>query len=526
MTGRSDRGQILILTAAAMIVLLGIGALVVDLGLSWMLRRHEQNAADPAALAAARFIGDQDPLTGTQSFDAVNAWKAACHFAIENGIFEPSNTTCAPTADGTAMEVVYPPDTRAGSDGGHTGKVQVVFTDRHPSFFGGIFGRSTATVTAQAIASRQRGETNLHSLIALRPSGCSSAKVHGNGVVYIFPADGYAGPGGFVHVEDNCAGNTSDDRCTTSGGGGALDISGTSDLIATRVNVRGSCKGQSDEPQGILNEAASTNGDPLGTLVFPDFQGEPGAYCGDPSVADQTSSTHSSRSKGCGAGGGPAWEETPCLDDPLEDCVNLRPGVYYGGWDLDSNMRVNLLPGIYIIAGGGIDIPLTSTLDSLGGSGTPAPILIYNTDNPDQSCPSGSAHFCQQNLKLKAENLQLTALRADQPCPPITTVGGCPFGGMVIWYDGEGAQGATASGQVEINGGAELYISGTIYAPRSDVYVLGNAIVNSEAECDVSTHVAAIQIISWTWQIGGTGDLCMPYDPNELYRPRSQGLVR
>ena len=31
----------------------GIGALVVDLGLSWMLRRQEQNAADPGAIAAA-----------------------------------------------------------------------------------------------------------------------------------------------------------------------------------------------------------------------------------------------------------------------------------------------------------------------------------------------------------------------------------------------------------------------------------------------------------------------------------------
>lgn len=90
----------------------------------------------------------------------------------------------------------------------------------------------------------------------------------------------------------------------------------------------------------------------------------------------------------------------------------------------------------------------------------------------------------------------------------------------------EGAQGPAASGQIEINGGAELYLSGTIYAPRSDVYVLGNAIVNSEAECDTSTHIAAIQIISWTWQIGGTGDLCMPYDPNQLYKPRSQGLIQ
>ena len=50
----SGRGQVLIVTAAALMILIAIGAIVVDLGFSWMLRRQEQNAADPAAVAAAR----------------------------------------------------------------------------------------------------------------------------------------------------------------------------------------------------------------------------------------------------------------------------------------------------------------------------------------------------------------------------------------------------------------------------------------------------------------------------------------
>src|SRR5687768_7831447 len=67
---QSERGQVLIITAASMIVLLGIAAIVIDLGFSWMLHRQEQNAADPAALAAARFIGVQDTVTGLQTFDS------------------------------------------------------------------------------------------------------------------------------------------------------------------------------------------------------------------------------------------------------------------------------------------------------------------------------------------------------------------------------------------------------------------------------------------------------------------------
>jgi uncharacterized membrane protein len=89
-----QRGQVLIITAAAMVVLLIIAALVVDLGFSWMLHRQEQNAADPAALAAARFISDPDPVTGLQTFDSAQGFAAACAYAISNGIFDASNTTC------------------------------------------------------------------------------------------------------------------------------------------------------------------------------------------------------------------------------------------------------------------------------------------------------------------------------------------------------------------------------------------------------------------------------------------------
>ena len=43
---RHDRGQVLIITAFAMIVLVAIAAIVVDLGFSWMLHRQEQDARD------------------------------------------------------------------------------------------------------------------------------------------------------------------------------------------------------------------------------------------------------------------------------------------------------------------------------------------------------------------------------------------------------------------------------------------------------------------------------------------------
>jgi hypothetical protein len=193
---------------------------------------------------------------------------------------------------------------------------------------------------------------------------------------------------------------------------------------------------------------------------------------------------------------------------------------------------VTLKPGIYVMAGGGISIGSSGSLNSLAGSSAPAPILIYNTDNPlyKAACPGVGARKCQGSLDLTAQSdLEIAGLLPDQPCPPVTTTGGCPFGGMVIWYDGDGSQpasnGSCGGGVacVSIAGGSTLFISGTIYAPTAHVTIEGNSGTNCGTGSE--TQKAAVQLISWTWDLGGTGDLCMPYDPTKLYKLTAQGLV-
>lgn len=523
-----ERGQVLIITAASMLVLLGIAAIVVDLGFSWMLHRQEQNAADPAALAAARFIGEQDPVTGNQTFDAISARQAACRYAIENKIFEASNTACNTALDpnGANLTVNYPPDASAPDFVGHTGHVQVIISKNLDTFFARILDVSTSTVSAQAVAARVLGAANTHSLIALNPDDCSTGEVQGSALVHIYPEPGYSGAGGFAQVNSDCGAPTSDDDCGTAGGSGALDINGTADLYATKVNVHGSCKGSADEPKGILDEAATQVADPLAGLKFPVVTPASGARCGGP-LAEQTMPTGNA-SKGCGGtGGAPDWGDAACPPPAAGQCVTLEPGIYYGGWTVDNNLAVTLKPGIYVIAGGGIRFVGTSKLTSLEGTGLPAPVLIYNTDNRPECGVTGRAYHCQGDLNLKADNLQLAGLLPGQPCPPITTVGGCPYGGMVIWDDPEGTQGSTLTGLVHVEGNAELFISGTIYAPRSHVKIVGNSSQNTLTQaCDLTaTHIAAVQIISWEWMIGGTGDVCMPYDPADLYKIARRGLV-
>lgn len=528
-TPSGEPGQIVLIVAFGAVVLFGIAAIVIDIGFSWMLLRQEQNAADPAALAAARFISDPNPVTGLQSYNPGQGWDAACTYARANGFFKPTNTACnaALETDGTTMVVHYPPDASAGDFQGMAGMVQVIISAEHDSFFGMIFGQSRAGVTTGAVAARQRGTTNTSSLIALKPDGCDTARVRGNSTIKIYPAPGYTGPGGYVQINSDCGSNTADDKCSVSSTG-ALNINGTASLTAPKVNVYGGCSGKNSQPlpSGTLNEASLQLGNPLGSMAFPPWDTSiNGATCGVGAAA-----TTAVGSKGCGQGGGRIpWKKSAAAKcpgmAPSFDCIELNPGIYYGGWDIGSKIHVKLQPGIYVIAGGGISIGSSGSLDSIAAGTAPAPVLIFNTDNPvwASTCPGGAFTKCQQQLDLTAQaTLKLAGLLANVPCPPVSTTGGCPYGGLVIWYDGTASQGPSASGLVKISGGTNLDLSGTIYAPRAHVEMDGNGTMNCLSN---PTQVAAVQIISWTWDLGGTGDICMPYDPSKLYKLPAQGLV-
>ena len=76
---------------------------------------------------------------------------------------------------------------------------------------------------------------------------------------------------------------------------------------------------------------------------------------------------------------------------------------------------------------------------------------------------------------------------------------------------------------ITINGQADLVLSGTIYAPKSQVSINGGS---ASTGCGGSPEIClAIQIISRQWSMSGSATIDMPYDPNELYQLEQQGLV-
>ena len=503
-TRHRERGQVLVVFAGGVIVLLVIAALVIDIGMVFMIRRHEQNAADPGAVAAARYVNP--------TADVASMWTAACFYAIQNG-FRPTRTdngnACDASVgtDGSRIAVHFPPSAQAGAFAGDTDYVEVAITSQHQSFLAGVVGLPRFTVTTSAVAANDDGAGGASSLVALAPTGCGTAKINGGGSgggIRIFPAAGVTDPGGYIQVNSNCAsGSASDDVCNGSSGG--FIMNGGTLVEAPALYVQGACgwtgtSGTMVVP--VIDEGASYVGDPL-ALVRPPSPGDlPTMPCpGQPSSKWGTPTN-------------------PQICD-VNGTVTLSPGTYYGGWKIGNGTNITLQPGIYIMAGGGIS-QTGGSLSSATGR-----VMIYSTDAPNfrTTClgGGGTPAQCQGDLDVRGTgSLSLRGLSPTDPCPPYSTTG-CPFGGMLLWEDGTGSGAGRGNADIDIGGGSALFVSGTIYTAGGEVNILGN---NNSSGCTSGFNCASVQIIANTFQIGGSAILDMPYDPSGFYKTRLKGLVQ
>jgi hypothetical protein len=516
---RNERGQIVVVFAGSLLVLMVIAAIVIDLGSVWMMKRHEQNAADPGAVAAARWI--RDPGNGGNP-TVPNMWTAACSYALKNNlnpIRVDNSALCdsGQASDESSITVNYPPSMNAGQYAGHVGFVEVIISRPDHSFFAGLFGRSIFQVTASAVAAFSNGDSNSSSLVALDPHACAALQIGGNSTVNIHTTTPGTN-GGYIQVNSDCKSPGTTDGLCPGGPQGAMKINGSGTVTAPHTYVRGTCISPGGGvllPSGELTEGADYVADPIAGLQ-PPAQGT-GADCGDVPLT----TTDPTTSKGCTFKGSNIYE--------------LYPGTYYGGWKVQTggSPTINLHPGIYVIAGGGIDAS-NGTIESVAGpSGDPdtARVLIYSTDNIaggyQPACKAGTASKindqCQQLLQFTAGSTLIVKGLDSSPCPPVSTTG-CPYAGMLLWQDAGGSKTKPSSHDISIQAGANLNIGGTIYSATGDVSLLGSP--SATGGCSAAPYnCAAVQIIANTITVGGGAGLDMPYDPSELYHLDQKGLV-
>ena len=153
---RDERGQILIITAVTLTVILGIAALSVDASFMYDKRNRLYAAADAAAKGAALELARNPTATDTilQTF---------AYREITNLGFNPGGATVV----GLWHSGTGPID---GSFAGNTNYVEVKVSENTATFFGGILGISSLTPAAWAVAGVVPSST---CMLALRTSGLS-----------------------------------------------------------------------------------------------------------------------------------------------------------------------------------------------------------------------------------------------------------------------------------------------------------------------------------------------------------------
>lgn len=414
------RGTVAVLVAVCLIALMGVTAIALDGGTLVNERRHGQVTADAAALAAA---GDlyKNWFTNLGKDPLGSAKQAALDVAKNNG-YDNDNKT-------NTVTVNIPPT--SGNFSGKDGYVEVILQYNQKRAFSGIFSSGDIPVRARAVA---RGVTASYrrGLILLNPSKTDAFQVSGNGTIDVV--------GGSILVNSNAA-------------------------IAAHFSGNGTIAAESTEIVGnYQNSGPATITGPIHTQVDP--TPDPLASLPEPKLSDYTVQ---------------AGQLTSISSD---DPVVLQPGVYRGGINISGNGSVTMLPGVYIMEGGGFQV-------SGNGILTGKEVMIYNMVGP------GGNHG--QVLISGNGKINLT--------PPSTGT----YQGMGIF------QQRTQTDRLQISGNGNTYIGGVVYAKAADTQVSGNGLVGVDTlggsyVCD-------------TMQVSGNGSVDVDLGGNLPPAIRYYGLV-
>ncbi|MEZ2347768.1 pilus assembly protein TadG-related protein [Terriglobus sp. RCC_193] len=409
MSGRSDfhddSGQVLVVVALCLVVLIGFLGLAVDIGFVRHEQRRLQAAADAAALAGAlevRVCGDSPNCSAMQT--------AAQTALAENG-YSGSTVITDCATPGTALTLMVNNPVCLSSTDPNKSKLNYVeaqISETAPLYFSRVFGVNGFRIKARAQAARGLGGPCIY---ALNPSASGSLSV--------LAGLGFQSKCGIV-VESKSPtavtcliGLMSAPEIRVSGG--------TSGLLCGAV------------PPPITGVAPPTPADPLAYLPAP------------PNANDA-----------CGTRSGNVYNGSPkpvSLVLPLGSTYVFNPGVYCGGIAITAAVLSNVTfnPGVYILRNGhntilGIPGPTTSgltitigLLSSIVGNG----VMFYNEGD------GGSFSITATPALLGLSTYQLTAPTSGN------------YGGILFFQ----AHGVTNTGTFLVNLLQGSRMDGVIYMP-------------------------------------------------------------
>jgi Flp pilus assembly protein TadG len=219
---RDENGQVLVTTAACMVILLSFLGFAAEVGTLFWVKRNAQDAADAAATAGA--------LDYEYNISVSSAQAAAQAAATANGFTNGSN--------GVTVTVNVPP---ASGPNQTLGYVEAIIQQTKPMFFVSLLGPKTMTVAARAVAG------------VSPPAACLN----------VLGGSGITGSGTGSLSMPNCA--IDDD--------GGITLSGSLSITAAVINLVGSETIGAGETVSPAPTKSSTMSDPLASLTQPTVPG-------------------------------------------------------------------------------------------------------------------------------------------------------------------------------------------------------------------------------------------------------------
>lgn len=475
----SARGQVLVLFAGSLLVIFLVGALAFDVGMTLLERRDQQNAADAAALAGARYVQGAATFNGSCAAPGGNAAVvAACEVALANDFNDAA-------ADENVL-VRIPPI--SGPFRTRPGYVQVEINSSRPSIFAGVIGIGKWAVGANAVAANQPGVTYTFGMLALSEDACKAIHISGTGT---------------VNSNSSVQSNSTGELCGGSpplygfsrSGGGVLNVTAPDAVCRSVSGIQNQGSGSMTCTPDPFSFALP---DPLEGLAAPPVQPAP------LSMVFVGTGTRPAIPPNC-PGGTPAPNpaspitcKIPATGGPNSNHKwLLYPGLYPGGIDVGQNRTVYLMPGIYWIGGGGFKAAGGSSVISVESA----------TDLNPAVCTVGATPPCVGGGGVLIYNSFLPGVGAGGAAGPINLGGNgstldlqpyaYPFGtstiDLVIFQD---RTVALVGDDVTLNGSnaQASSVRGIVYVPAGDVKVNG---ANSLFSMD--------QIIALTFKIDGSG---------------------
>jgi len=329
---REESGNVLILAAMSMMVVMGALALSIDVGYVQYRQSQLQTAADAAALAAGLELGNCGKTVCSNMETA--AEKALNEDGITTSTITPtvnsgSSSCSVPTSTGLAMTINVAPCALGASDpnNGNANMAEVVLTESQSTFFGRIFGISSMNLVARAEA----------------------------GDAYISTAGG----GNCIYTQNlefnSSNGTFSLNSCGLYDNGNLQTNNGDSVTASSTFlyygswspnNCNSSCTWNLGDGETQPTHTTTQQADPL-TTEYP-----------------STGPTEPAQS--------PTYNDTTPSNG-----ATLDPGYYPNGINLNSGVTVNLTPGLYYM-NGSINVDSGATIECTTCTGGAGVTLYFN----------------------------------------------------------------------------------------------------------------------------------------------------